>query len=79
MNTAEFVNFKKGETVLEKGNSFKNCVVVLMNTQLNGTTVRYVSNSVVEIAELIDNREFVIKEDMVAADEGSLCKISISL
>ena len=74
-DSCEFHIFKKGEMVLKKDQSYSKDIFVLLNTELKGSTVSYPANSVIESNQLLDKKGFKIKEDMVASDNGCLCKL----
>ncbi len=75
IDIAEFIHLKKGEIAFKKNSEHSNCVYVLLNTALKGATIEHSANSILHKEELKEKKAFKVKEDMVAVEEGELCKI----
>ena len=72
----QFRPFKKGEVVFKKNEEYTKGIFVLLNTDVKGQTVTYKANSVIEANQLLDKKGFKVKEDLLAVDNGSLCKLN---
>lgn len=75
IDIAEFIHIKKGEIAFKKNSEHSDCVYILLNTALKGATIEYSPNSILHKEELKERKAFKVKEDMIAVEEGELCRI----
>ena len=52
---------------------------MVLNNALKGDSITYSPNCVVSIDEVAEKRHLKVREDMVASEEGTLCKINVLL
>ena len=65
--------------MFKNGSDHKGCIYVLLNTDLKGATGSYQPHSIIELPQLLLQRNIKIKEDMVASDDGILGKLLYEL